>query len=97
MGTEVTRVVVCNVSGGAATYRLHHDANGAVYDATNAVRWDVSVPVGEFSDFVAESEGAGLQMEAGDSIGGQISAANALTISIYGVTERVAEEQTWQR
>ena len=94
IGMEVTRIVVCNVSGGAATFRLFHDQAGTTYDQSNALRYDKNVPTGDAIEIVGDSMGAGIQLENGDSIGVRSSVANALTFTAYGVTERLAEPHT---
>lgn len=94
VGVEVTRIVVCNVSGGAATCRVFHDVGGAAFDQSNALRYDVNVPGGSFIEIIGESMGAGLQLEAGDAIGVRSSVADALTFTAYGVTEKLADRQT---
>ena len=93
IGVEITRIIVVNTSGGAATFRLFHDVGGSTYDESNALRWDVSLAAGEFAEIIGSSEGAGLQLEVGDTIGIRTSVANALTFTAYGVTERLAERQ----
>ena len=91
LGTEVTRIVVCNVSGSPATFRLFHDQGGSTYDQTNALRYDVSVANGAFAEIIGGSEGAGLQLEVGDTIGVRSSVLDALVFTAYGQTEKLAE------
>ncbi len=93
LGTEITRIVVCNTSASPATFRIHHDVAGTTFDQSNALRYDVSLAAGEFAEIIGESQGAGLQMDSSDSIGVRSSVADALTFTTYGVTERTAERQ----
>ena len=93
IGVEITRIVVCNTSGSAATFRLFHDQGGETFDQSNALRYDVSLAGGEFAEVIGGSQGAGLQMEVGDAIGVRSSVNDALTFTAYGVTERLAERQ----
>lgn len=93
LGTEITRIVVCNVSASVATFRLFHDEGGASFDQTNALRYDVSLNAGEFAEIIGGSEGAGIQLDETDSLGVRSSVADALTFSAYGVTETLAVRQ----
>lgn len=91
IGVEVTRIVVCNTSGAIATFRLFHDQGGTTYDQSNALFYDKDVPISDSVEIKAESQGAGFQMEIGDSIGVRSSVADALTFTAYGQTEKLAE------
>lgn len=80
---HIRNVVVCNNTGAAATFRLHHDEDGTTYDVTTALYYDVSVAanttyVHEPLIFMA-TEGGNLAVQSGT--------ANALTFTVYGAEE----------
>jgi len=90
---EVSSICVCNTTGTAATFRLHHDVNGTTYAAGNALYYDKSVPANDSIWIKAESMGAGISLGEGDSLGVQSGTANALTFSVYGTGAQVAKSQ----
>lgn len=90
---EVTAICVCNTTGSAATFRLHHDIDGTTYGAQNALYYDKSVPANDSFWIRAESMGAGISLGKGDSIGIQSGTANALTFTMYGASAQVASQQ----
>lgn len=90
LGTEITRVVVCNTTGTAATFRLCHDQGGETYDESNALYWDKNVPANDSIEIKAEAQGSGLQMEGTDGLGIRSGTISALTFTAYGQTEQLA-------
>lgn len=90
---EVTAICVCNTTGSAATFRLHHDVNGTTYGTDNALYYDKSVPANDSFWIRAESMGAGISLGKGDSIGVQTGTSNALTFTLYGAGAQVARQQ----
>ncbi len=91
MGVEITAIAICNSTGSAATFRLHHDQGGSTYDIGNALYYDTSIAANSTLWIRAESMGAGIQMDDTDSLGVRSSVANALTFSFYGQTEKLAD------
>ena len=87
--TEITRIVIVNTSAGAATFRLHIDRTGGdIFNATNAIAWDINVPLAD--RFVDVSDpGSGYIVETGGVLAFQASAADALTLSIFGFTDNI--------
>lgn len=91
MGFEITRINICNTSGAAATFRLCHDVGGTTYDESNALWWDNNVN-NQITDFWdTRGPGGGWHLDVGDSFGFRSSVASALTLTLYGVPQRVAE------
>lgn len=91
IGCEVTAIAICNSTGAAVTFRLHHDQAGSTYDISNALYYDTTIAANSTMWIRAQSMGAGIQMANTDSLGVRSSVANALTFSFYGQTEKVAE------
>jgi len=88
--TEITRVVVANVTANIATFDLYHDDDGTTYSVATAL-WYGQTVSGNTS-YVIESPalGSGLMMARGASLGVKSSVDQALNFTIYGVTEDVA-------
>ena len=90
VNTEVTRIVVCNTSGVASSFRLFHGASGDSYDEANALFWDHPVPANGTVDIYADSANSGISMQPDEILGVRSGNANALTFSVYGVTAVIA-------
>ncbi|MEJ2116427.1 MAG: hypothetical protein P8Y36_00420 [Alphaproteobacteria bacterium] len=88
--TEVTRVFVCNTSGGARTFRMLHGESGDSFDEENALFWDVAVAANTTYEVFSDAPNAGVSMRESDIIGVRSDAADGLTFSIYGVTTSIA-------
>lgn len=97
LGTEITSIAICNVTGSPVTFRLFHDLAGTTYDESNALYFDKQVLANDTLWVGSESEGAGIQMEAADSLGVRSSVGDALTFTAYGVTSRVAQQLLQRR
>jgi len=83
--SEVTRILIANTTGSAATFRLFHDDDGTTMDETTALVWDNSVASGAYVDLQAYLDGAGITIAAGGSLGCRSGTGNALTFSVYAV------------
>lgn len=88
---EISLVVVCNTTGSAAAFRLFHDESGSTYDESNALYWDKSVSANDTLFIKPESIGSGFMLNKDDTLGIRTDTANALTITVYGVTAELAE------
>lgn len=89
---EITCIVVANTTGTAATFNLCHDydANGSPsFGKDNALWWDKSVPANDSFVWEANFGGGGIPVGKVGSLGLQIGTADALTVTIYGVQNRV--------
>ena len=89
MKTEVTRIIIANTTGSAATFRLFHDDDGTTMDETTALIWDNSIATANYVDIQAYLDGAGITIAAGGSLGIRSGTGNALTFSAYGIVSCV--------
>ena len=88
--TEITQIVVCNTTGVATTYGIYHDDDGATFDATTALFHDAPIAANSTVMVVSDAVGSGFMMGRGASIGVDVGTDQAVTFSIYGVTEDVS-------
>lgn len=89
---EITRIVICNVTGGAVLASVHHDDTGAAgAGIANALVYQKSIPANTYEVIEAQSEGSGILLSSGGRLGVQPGTANGLTFSVYGVTARASE------
>lgn len=90
--TELTRLVVCNVTAGAATYRLWHVPEGTVGGpvAAHALRYDVSVAAAGFSELMIGGPNGAVHLGEGDMIYVRSGTASALAFNGYGVSADIA-------
>lgn len=89
--TEVTRIVICNTTGNAPTFRLFHVRGGEVADETTALYYDSPLTANQTKELKAEGAGGGYHLDAGDQLVVRSSAASEITFTAYGVTEQLAE------
>lgn len=88
LGTEITSLVIANTTGTAATYSIYHDNAGTSYAEGTALALNVSLAANTSTVlFVSQSPGCGLTISAGGTIGVKSGTGNALTYTLYGVTE----------
>ena len=88
---EITLILVVNRNASPQSCSIYHDDDGATYNAgTEILRRDIPAGVSEIV-FQAQHPGSGIMMLPGGSLGAQVAAANDLTISVYGITETLAE------
>lgn len=81
---EITRLHVV-ATAGTPTFRLFHDDTGTgPFDESTALAWDAPV-TGTPTIFQAEAENSGISLTANGRVYGQASAANAVTVTAYGV------------
>lgn len=90
MRTEISRITVTNTTGTAANMSIFHDDDGTTYDQTTALRYAQSVPANTSVDITSPSEGAGITVTVGGSVGIQSGTSSALTYTFYGITEAIA-------
>lgn len=88
--TEVMQIVVCNVSGSPSAFSIYHDDDGTTYDQTTALFWSAPIDANQTVSIIADATGSGITMKRGASLGVKPSVNQALTFSIYGVTEELA-------
>ena len=85
--TEITRIVVANTTGTAAAMSIYHDDDGSTFDATSALYEAKNVPANDSIEIKSESIGGGLMVAASGQIGIKTGTGNALTFTIYGITQ----------
>jgi len=83
--SEVTRILIANTTGSAATFRLFHDDDGTTMDETTAIVWDNSIAAGAYVDLQAYLDQAAITISAGGSLGCRSGTGSALTFSAYAV------------
>ena len=77
----ITKIVLCNVSGGATDFYLYHDDDGTTYDESTALAWNVALATDiETSRDYPE----GLGVAYGGNLAFKTDTANSVTITIYG-------------
>lgn len=91
--TEVSAICICNVTSSASTFRLFHDEGGTTFDNTNALYFDYPIPGNDTVWVSADSMGAGLQLQIGDSLGIRTGTADALVFTAYGTTLDLAPQE----
>jgi hypothetical protein len=87
--TEVTQIVVCNTSGSPAQFSIYHDDDGATYDATTSLFWLAAIDANTTVTIISEAIGSGFAVKRGGAIGVKPSVDQALTFTVYGVTEEI--------
>ena len=88
--TEITRLIVANVTSSAASFRLHHDQGGSTFDESNALIYDFEIAANGFFDSLQSyNTGNGITLVPTDTLGIRSGTGNALTFSVYGVLSGV--------
>ena len=91
MVTEITLIVVCNTTGSAAAFSIFHDDDGSTFDQTTALHYTQTIAANDTVYITSDAVGAGLFVAINGQIGVQTDTSNALTFSIYGITENIAQ------
>lgn len=88
--TEITSICICNTTGSAAAFSIYHDDDGSTFDQTTALHYSQTI-AGNSTEYISSnSVGAGLMIRADGQLGVQTDTANALTFTVYGITEEIA-------
>lgn len=90
--TELTKLFVCNNTGGALTFRLHHVLAGGSASLDNALYYDKSVAANDTLIFGGDTPNGGIHMAEGDKLVVRSSSGNGLAFNGYGVTATIAPE-----
>ena len=77
---ELTRIVFANTTENDVLIRLFNDDNGATYDESTSLIWDLKIPAGAFFPYCA---GVDMSNSSGN-LAYRSSVANAVTITGYG-------------
>jgi len=75
----VKRVIICNVSAGAAAFDIYHDDDGTTYDTTTQLFKDYTISAGV--TFVMDEE---LYVDSSGNVAAASDTTAALTFSLYG-------------
>jgi len=86
--TEITLIAVCNTTGAPASFSIYHHDTGTTYDQTTALYYGVALAANTTDLITIQSPNSGIMMRPGGKLAVQTSVANALTFSIYGVTQQ---------
>ncbi len=91
LNTEITKLLVCNNTGSAATFRFYHlPAGETVSDIEFALWYNKSVAANDTFIFGGDTGNGGIALEIGDRIIIQAGTADALSFQCYGVTQSIA-------
>lgn len=89
--TEVTKIIVANVTGTDTTFSLYHDDDGSTYDENSALFFSVPIEGNTTVMLTADTLNGGITLSPGGSLGHQSGTANALTFSAYGTTQQTSK------
>lgn len=89
IATEITQIVIANTTASPANASIFHDDDGSTFSQATALLY--SIPIAAYTTTVWESPGvgSGIMVKPDGQIGVQTGTANALTFTIYGITERI--------
>lgn len=90
MATEITRIAVCNTTASSVDFSLFHDDDGNTFDQSTALHYQEPLAGNTTKYIDAAALGGGLVLQAGGQLGFQSATVNALTITVYGVTQDIA-------
>lgn len=88
---EITRVVICNTTGGAGAASLFHDDDGTTYNNTTALMFAENVAANSRVELFTQGPNGGIHVSKNGTIGFTDSLAGGLTISIYGISQIITE------
>ena len=78
---KLTKLIICNTTGSAATFRVFLDDDGTTYDQTTALMYDPQI--GGNLTWEQDLEGWGMVVTAGN-LAVRTGTANALTFTLFG-------------
>lgn len=87
--TEITRIQVCNVTNNNCDYYVYHDDAGTSYGTATALVFSKQVSGKNVDVIEAASQGSGITVKKGGTIGVQSSAASHLNFTVYGIVQMV--------
>ncbi len=94
INTELTRLLICNNTGGAVTFRFYHVPEGGAAGLDNALWYDKSIAANDTFSFAGDTNNGGIHMEEGDFLVVRSSSGNALGFHGYGVGANIAPKDT---
>ena len=77
---EITKIIICNTSSSARTFRIFLDDDGTTYDTTTALFYDAPIPANGTRIL---RETLGMRDSTGN-LAVRSSAANDLTFTVFG-------------
>lgn len=76
----IKSIVICEQAGGAATFRIFLDDDGAVYDQSTALYYDIAIT----ANSTTQIDTYWAMNNASGNLAYRSSVANALTITVFG-------------
>lgn len=90
---EVTQIRAAVVPGsGNVIVKIYHNDVAAAFDSDSLIMTATMVDGGDSLVFQSNHLGSGIMLKRGGYLGVEASVANALNISVYGVSEDIANE-----
>jgi hypothetical protein len=74
-------IIISNSSGAAATFKIYNDDDGATYDETTQIRWNVD----SFPKVPNEIKGKIIMSNPAGNLAVESSVGNALTFTGWGI------------
>lgn len=87
--TEITRIQVCNVTANNAGYSIFHDDTGSSYGTDTALVFNKTVAGKTYEAIEAASQGSGITVKKGGTIGIRTDAASHFNFTVYGIVQMV--------
>jgi hypothetical protein len=87
--TEITRIQIANVTNNNADYSLFHDDVGTTYGTDTALVFNKQISGKGVEVIEAASQGSGITVAKGGSIGVKASAASHFNFTVYGIVQKV--------
>lgn len=88
---EVTLIMIDNHGTGNVQLKVYHDDAGSSYtDATGIIHKSISQNTDPVL-FQAQHPGSGIHVKPGGTLGVLVDSANDVTLSLYGISETLAE------
>lgn len=91
---EITLIAITIIEGGGAnrSIQLYHDDDGTTFNDDTIIANVQRSPNDPLAEaFQAQHPGSGIHIRPGGSLGVQVDTANEVNISVYGITETLAE------
>lgn len=89
--TEITLITIGIHNSGNKTVRMFHDDDGTTFDDTTEIFHQVLSQSSPNLIFQAQHPGSGIHVKPGGAIGLEVSVASDVTVTMYGITETLAE------
>lgn len=90
LDTEVTRLFITNVSGGAAAFRLYHVVAGGTPAQANALFFDHVLAANDTFELLADAPNSGIQLKTDDMLYVRAAVGGTVAFNVYGVTASIA-------